>query len=248
MNLLIQRNKSGDLAPVGGREKGFLIEGKRVGGLYTFMRKRLDMGSDKFRKKRSSDRNRAFALKIPPNFRIVATSRTRGSAIHRRVQHALFCKEGAVVTPCRCRFAKKASPAETQYVRAARQFADQHSLRPLAAELVVPAENMATQVDALFRDRNNDVVLVSWKTGTPPAEDSVQLLAHKTQLASEWALLQHYNGVSLSVAYVVYLTSLYNKTENKRTCAFSVCTLERIEAMQVWNDANQKVNSKRSSQ
>jgi hypothetical protein len=130
---------------------------RQLGGVTTFLHKKLPASIfPKLGKKRYFAKGGTVS----------SSSRKMGTRAHRDIHHVLFCKAG----PCRC-------PEKTAWrrpvkgtaayglVTAAMSFLRQHQLEPLTGETVVVCQEMGTRLDCLCRDRDKQLVLVSWKTG-----------------------------------------------------------------------------------
>lgn len=156
-------------------------------------------------------------------WRAQASSRAQGQHVHRVLMHEIMC----AARGCQCARAGGIIPASARgsfadgCVRAARAFAADHALRPLAGELVVlhPRWPIGTRLDAVYYDHAGRLVLVSWKSGRG-AQDERERHLHRVQAACERALL-HLCGARIHRTVVVQLGVA--QKSNGRAAAFYTC-------------------------
>lgn len=133
-----------------------------------------------------------------------------GAKIHRVLLHGIIC-----VSTGTCVCATSGSPAPDMRLTAqafsraclaaAREFLAVTGLTPTAGELIVahPRFAVATRIDLMCTNGTGRPVVVSWKSGSGPA-NARELRRHKTQAAFEWAMVEA-AGERVARAYVVYV-------------------------------------------
>ena len=171
------------------------------GGLTKVLRQRIKAGKRK--------QVRTIAVQ-QPGWRILASSKRRGTIVHRLLMHQLIC---APMRKCYC--PGKPLPCTPDRFsiacqEAAQRFVAEYKLEPVAAEMIVlhPTLPIGTRFDAMFRHKETrQLVLVSWKTGVGVTNECDWTRA-QTQVAWEWMTLEKWatpGDERISTAFIVYV-------------------------------------------
>ena len=216
MNVILQRNLDGVWAS-GNGGRGFVQRGgeqyRLCKGLTRLLRRSYRAGAGQ---------RIPGAVASGSGWRTESSSRVQGAHVHRVLMHEIMCRARG----CQCARAGGVVPCATPgrfasaCVRAARCFAAENNLQPLAGELVLlhPKWPLGTRLDAMYYDREGRLVLVSWKTGRG-ARDKREEHINRVQVACERALLQ-LHGVRVFRTCIVQLGVA---AQRDREVAYYVC-------------------------
>ena len=195
---LIARNADASLRS-GPASRGFYDENRRCCGVTKRLREFIRSGGQ------------VAATRVSrPGWRTMTSSRATGAKIHRVLLHGIIC-----VPSGRCVCAASGSPAPDMRLTAqafsraclaaAREFLQATGLAATVGELIVahPRFAVATRIDLMCTNGAGRPVVVSWKSGSGPA-NARELRRHKTQVAFEWAMVEA-AGERVVRAYVVYV-------------------------------------------
>lgn len=197
MEQLLERNAEGELR-AGPAGRGFYDGRRRCKGTTKLLRRFLRKGLRK-----------PIPRVMRAGWRLMVSSRTTGTTIHRILLHGIVCELGT----CICDTAG-APPPDTRiraqmYSRAClaagREFLCDAGLTPVAGEVIVahPRFPVATRIDLVCRNAHDHCVLVSWKSGGGPANEC-ERQRHATQVAFEWSMVEA-AGERVAAAHVVYV-------------------------------------------
>jgi hypothetical protein len=164
LHQLLAENRDGTLKARHGFFGGFQVRGELRCGVSTFLRERLKLYGKSWKKSKKKN----TASKQKGIIRVRGSNRRSGSAFHRHVYHAMFCRKR-----CDCKRAfgtQTKQPARSgtpcyRLVRQALQALGELKLKPVCGEQVIASQQLpvATQFDLLCQDTRDQSVLVSWK-------------------------------------------------------------------------------------